>query len=87
MTEQEKIINTMMERPISVLSNTVHLVTTLARRYGPDHAERVIREFCRENNLPRCNYRDFLTAIESAIQRKYMTVDPESFSPNIFGVN
>lgn len=86
MTEQDKIVATLVGFNIDKLLNTVDLIEEVVGRNGMRHGDKLSLEFCKQHGLPRMNAIQLVQCLGKAINRKMLLLNPdegEQERPNI----
>lgn len=82
-SNEDQIIDKLMGMPASRLQSTFELLAGVMERSGPSHIGKLISTFSRQNGLPQVSNQQFLAAMEKALNRKMLLLDPEADSTNL----
>lgn len=80
---EDQIIDKLMAMPASRLQYTFDLLGSVMERNGASHIGKLISTFSRQNGLPQVSNQQFLAAMEKALNRKMLLLDPETDSTNL----
>lgn len=77
-SNEDVIIDKLMGMPASRLQFTFDLLASVMQRNGTSHIGKLISTFSRQNGLPQVSTQQFLSAMEKALNRKMLLLDPET---------
>lgn len=82
-SNEDPIVDKLMAMPASRLQSTFELLAGVMERNGPSHIGNLIATFSRQNDLPLVSNQQFLAAMEEALNRRMLLLDPEADSTNL----
>lgn len=82
-SNEDQIVDKLMSMPASRLQSTFELLAGVMERNGASHIGKMIATFSRQNGLPQVSNQQFLAAMEKALNRKMLLLDPEADSANL----
>jgi hypothetical protein len=76
-TGHDWAVSVLSERGIEVLENTRIVIDGVIKMFGERQAERMAAAHLRQVGLPEMSLADFQAALDAAINRKTLMIDPE----------
>jgi hypothetical protein len=82
-SNEDVIIDRLMGIPASRLQATFDLLGSVMERHGASHIGNLVTSFSRQHGLPKVSNQQFIAAMEKALNRKLLMLDPETDINNL----